>query len=241
MSEESEENGKKSIGKILDIIRKKCLSRRHLQNYLHNPTDYAGEQYVLSNLFPEQALTRGSMAFVAAFAALRGRQIAGHLVTRLTRRNRYQLDDPPSAARSKNITQRIVKFGFDMTVSTYLGLAVFAANVDFLVVASSLASIPLVPGRSLISDGCCQDIIQQVSSINHEEVDLTTMAVLQSFARNCKLREDYECKLRKEQGIHENTPVKIPPPGVPIDFTLKENAFTHGDGEDIISDTSNAE
>lgn len=97
----------------------------------------------------------------------------------------------------------------------------------------------------MIADGLCQDI-QEITNQLHDdddEMDHTTMQILQSFSRNCKLRQDYERKLCKEQGLVEHTQVKIPSPGVPMDYTFKENAFVHGDEQDdeTISDMSSDE
>ena len=117
-----------------------------------------------------------------------------------------------------------------------MAIGVSMYTCDYMLLASSLACIPLVPHQSVIANELCpdiQDMARQLQESPDLEMDHTTMALLHSFSRNCRLRQAYERKLRKEQGLADNAPVSVPPPGVPMDYTLEENAFTHADdGED---------
>lgn len=115
-----------------------------------------------------------------------------------------------------------------------MALGVYMYSFDYMLLASSLACIPLVPHQSMIAKELCpviQDVARQLKESPDIEMDYTTVSLLQSFSRNCRLRQAYERKLRKEQGLAYNVPVSVPLPGVPIDYTLEESALVHTDDE----------
>lgn len=190
------------------------------------------------------------MAFVATFCMLRRRQI-GARVKRLVQRAKqtYELDPPPSQNKPKGIMRRALRFGFDTSVSLFVGYGVLFYYMDFPLLGASFGSVPLVPSRSAISDELCQDMAQAYHKhldSSNIEMDSAVTTMVRTFVRNCELREAYEQKLRREQGLSDDAPVSIPDPGVPMDYTLKKNAYTlTGDDDDdealalVASDTNN--
>jgi hypothetical protein len=92
------------------------------------------------------------------------------------------------------------------------------------------STTPLVPGCSVVADEFCQDICDKYYQIHSPEywnqVESPILLTIQTFCRNCQLRNAYEHKLRQEQGLDHATPISIPAPGVPLDDTFQDNAFS---------------
>jgi len=241
MGRDSDKNAKENqtTNNISSLIVRK-LNPTLFQRWLDQPDDYTGELFVLSNLSNERAVNRGCLAGAATLLMLRRRQLGGFLSRLVRRKQTYQLDPPPFH-KPKSIARKVLRLAFDLNVSAFVGIQVCIYNVDHLLVATSVASIPLVPGRSVIADEFCASIVHELHSCNKEEVDTTTMFMIQSFVRNCELRGAYERKLRKEHGLPDQAPVSIPLPGVPMDYTLKENAFAHGEGDERIGNENDGE
>ena len=99
------------------------------------------------------------------------------------------------------------------------------------------ADIPLIQGRSLISEELCGDFLQEFQKFNRDtwdpnhpalsggegnEVNTSTgfTSMVEGFVANCKRRSIYEDELRGEQGLREDEPVLIPSPGVPRDISV---------------------
>lgn len=128
----------------------------------------------------------------------------------------------------------------DATVSLFV-----AANVSWMMtdkdkIRSILADIPLVEGRSVISDELCDDAIstyyqtpKEIWTKNRESNDpnATTLQLIQTFVKNCEKRSAFENTLKKQHQLSPDEPVSIPSPGVPRDFEFeKVSNFT--DDED---------
>jgi hypothetical protein len=179
----------------------------------------------------DNAVGREILATVATLLLLRRRQL-GSLVTRLVRRNQYKLDPPPSVKRT-SASRKVLRFSFDLSVSFFIGIGVFMYNTDYPLLAAALVSTPLLPGRSVIAEEFCEDVCREYHKQKHStQVDSSLLVVYGTFVRNCELRKAYEGKLRRELGLQLSTPVSIPPPGVPMDYTLKEDAFQTKDKEE---------
>jgi hypothetical protein len=85
-------------------------------------------------------------------------------------------------------------------------------SFDYMLLASSSACMPLVPHQSMIAKELCpgiKNVARQLQESPDIEMDYNTVTLLQSFSRNCRLRQAYERKLRKEQGLADNAPVAI--------------------------------
>jgi hypothetical protein len=89
---------------------------------------------------------------------------------------------------------------------------------------------PLIPGRSIIADDMCPGMlklyrtdpsIRQVLEDNERKKEQRkweqsdpNLVTFSTFIHNCTKREDYESKIRKEQGKSENDPILIPHTGL---------------------------
>jgi hypothetical protein len=138
----------------------------------------------------------------------------------------------PPFPRSRNIVLRGIWFLFDGTLSLMMAASVSMAYTDVDYIRDQLIDIPLVEGRSLISDAICQDVMNELKRIRDEGDPayerLTTsnhpktpaQQYLESiirFSENCERRKAFEHTFRQERGMQPNEPVDIPPPGVPKD------------------------
>jgi hypothetical protein len=127
-----------------------------------------------------------------------------------------------------------------------LGASACVICTDTEAVTQGLATIPLVEGRSVMSDELCTSYIRayQLSqqkgfdwpkhthtsthtSTNHQNHFPDVLRHLEIFVKNCQQRQQYETELRREQGLSADQPVVIPSPGVPV------NADTSFEGEGI--------
>jgi hypothetical protein len=82
--------------------------------------------------------------------------------------NPFQRARQPEFPRSKNWFVRAVWFTFDATLSMMMGASVSMAYTDVDKIRHDLLELPLVEGRSLVSDALCDDIIQELSQIRDE-------------------------------------------------------------------------
>ena len=84
---------------------------------------------------------------------------------------------------------------------------------------------PLVPGRSVVADQMCPNLLELCHSIEvvkdvleenesdteNKDVNITSFA---RFIENCQKRADYEARIRKEKGISRFEPVLVPYTGL---------------------------
>lgn len=180
------------------------------------------------------------IAFAATFLLLRRRQVA-RLTRTLFQRNRYQLDAPPSEKQGRAV--KVVKFGRDVCISYFVGTYVGMLSSDLLLLGTCVARTPLVPGRSAFAEELCPDMIRiyndkdMYRSITANQ-DATLVHMMEAFARNCELRNAYEQKIRREQGLKNGAVVAIPIPGVPTDYRMDAG---NEDRSTLPSDTSDEE
>jgi hypothetical protein len=156
----------------------------------------------------------GLYAGLVAFAALR---LAPHVAARMRRATRYQLDVAPGKL-GRSVVLRSVKLGLDLAASGVV--CYYSADVCLNppILAAQVACLPLQEGRSTFSDTMCPGIQEQVARLptkfwdQHEQIYPRQALIL---ANHCRLRQQYERKLRTDHGIAPDSPVSIPPPGVP--------------------------
>jgi len=128
----------------------------------------------------------------------------------------------------------------DAAVSVAMGAAVWFYSIDKKGVFNAVSNVPLVEGRSAVSDTLCQDFIEQKKQIPKrvwKEYNDDAVLMLKHFVENCQRRTQYERQLRMDRGLAPETPVEIPPPGIPPDLVIEdeeEKAFDLYDwaGED---------
>lgn len=111
-----------------------------------------------------------------------------------------------------------------------------------------ISKIPLVQGRSAISDTICEDWVELTydtippefwHNLTHGEEecklkDYGAWRAIRSFADNCVKRSRYEDALRRERGLDDGAPVAIPAPGVPE--MLSQIPLSEADAKMLVND-----
>lgn len=133
---------------------------------------------------------------------------------------------------------RGVRLMLDSFVSLSIGAYASIFFTDTTKMMEKFSTVPLVEGRSLLSEQLCRDFTKEFQQYdrtvwNSTHPSLTGGDVsgggkdidgfrdlIQGFVVNCKRREIYEKEIRAEQGLGEDDPVIIPTPGVPRDIPL---------------------
>lgn len=119
----------------------------------------------------------------------------------------------------------------DATVSVALGCAVWFYSIDKKGVFHAASNVPLVEGRSAVSDTLCHDFIEEKKQVPErvwKEYNDDAVVMLKQFIENCQRRTQYERQLRLDQGLSPEEPVAIPSRGVPPDLVIEgeeEKAF----------------
>ena len=144
---------------------------------------------------------------------------------------------------------RVFKLGLDLTVS--VSLATYAASIftDKKKIMKDMSQIPLVQGRSLVSDELCDDFIDVYRGIpkkvwkkyegNSEPLDAIT-----AFVMNCMKRSIVEGKIKEENRLFGSLEdqeaeehVEIPSPGVdpsiPVEIEWGDKSVDMEVGKDI--------
>lgn len=133
MSRESKEKAKAAYKKKKTEMVGTLFHPQNLYKWTFQPDEYKGELFVLSNIFSEEAKRKGCVAAVATFLLLKRREI-GKLGKRLFARRTYQLDAPPSSSgnnQKRSMIPRVLRFGFDIAISSYVGLFVLTTIKTF--------------------------------------------------------------------------------------------------------------
>lgn len=132
---------------------------------------------------------------------------------------------------------------FRLTLDTFVSFSVGAYTslyfIDKKKMMKQFADIPLVEGRSLLSEELCGDFEREFrkcdrftwdanhpalggysrSNDNGESVDFRDTIL--GFVANCRRRTIYENQVRRERvGGHLDDPVTLPSPGVPRDIEV---------------------
>jgi len=165
----------------------------------------------------------------------------------------YKFDPPPSAASSASSTAagaqnverpglifRTIRLALDSFVSLSIGAYASMYFVDKEKMMKQFSEIPLVEGRSLLSEELCEDFTRELrkfdrktwdpnhpsftgSSTMHSTDEETTTdfrSTIQGFVINCRRRAIYEDEIRKEQGLRSGGVVVIPSGGVSRDIPV---------------------
>ena len=221
----------KTVQHFMDLIRTKFRTSTALEDLAKGNfgKDYEAERSLLLEV-NQFGWREGQIAGVLTFLFLRRRQIS-NLAARFFRKS-YKLDTPPNLERP-NAALQVVQFTLDLSLSVITALSVSLYFTDQHKALTTVANTPLVPGRSVVANEFCEDICREYHQIHSPEywnrVESPILLSFKTFCRNCELRGAYERKLRKEQGLDDTAPVSIPPPGVPVDYTLEENVYSVSD------------
>ncbi|EED95009.1 predicted protein [Thalassiosira pseudonana CCMP1335] len=232
---------------------------------LYKRPEFSAEKQILNDM-NSFGMSKGIMSGIACFAFLRW---SPGVISRYMMRKRsgvgsgagfgsdsgaanpftqsgYKLDPPKpsmgyqgSASESSNFVIRGLRLGLDIFVSLSVGAYASLLFLDKDKMMHQFSEIPLVQGRSLISEELCHDFSAEFqkynpntwdknhpalsgsSGMNDEKSDF--VGLIEGFVANCKRREIYEGELRREQGLREDEPVIVPSPGVPRDISVTLN------------------
>jgi hypothetical protein len=115
----------------------------------------------------------------------------------------------------------------DAILACGMGLVACVVSTPKRKLFETTADIPLVSGRSAVSDTLCTDFIENYQRL---PADLWTPKKLKGddvstnlkrFIENCARRQAMEKQLRLESGLRGTEPVEIPRPGVPSDLPFE--------------------
>lgn len=133
-------------------------------------------------------------------------------------------------------------WALDVVVAFSMSVTISLIFTDRRKVMKTLSDLPLVEGRSKVSDEFCPEILLELDSLRKESQynrELTDnpqsqyLQALMQFCNNCRRRQAYECKLREEQGLSRSDPVSVPPPGVPPTYQIEGTSSGTTDGDDF--------
>ncbi|KAL3801802.1 hypothetical protein HJC23_001198 [Cyclotella cryptica] len=224
---------------------------------LYSHPEFNEERKILTEM-NSLGLTNGILSGLACFAFLRWSPgaISRYLMRRraaisgfgsktpdvanpFNRSSGYQLEPPPGDhgnATAPNFVIRGLRLGLDIFVSMSIGAYASILFIDKDRLMKQFSEIPLVQGRSIISEELCSDFSEEFRKYKRDTWDKNHPAlsgglgkgneksdfisVVEGFVANCKRRSIYEKDIRTEQGLRENEPVVIPPPGVPRDIPV---------------------
>ena len=142
----------------------------------------------------------------------------------------YKLDSlssTPGQPPKPRFILRAVKLAVDAFASVTVAMFASTQFADRTKLLRDMADIPLVEGRSLISDELCDDFVDVYRSIpkrtwDRYEGTVDTLDAIGKFVRNCMRRRIVEEELRRESGggndAHKG--LEIPSPGVPRDLEV---------------------
>lgn len=183
---------------------------------------------------------------------LRGHGSHSKPITAKPVKSSYQFDSTASEGtiRKPPLFLRGLRMGLDITLSLFLGSAISEYFTDTDQMVQTAANIPLVAGRSAISDVLCKDFVQLYTSIPKQTWEThkgssTEWDALGTFCQNCIRRQTLEKEVLAQQapfnkdlfgeeegGERGERHVEIPMPGVPKDFPID---IRWGDGSDAVS------
>ena len=145
-----------------------------------------------------------------------------------------QMIQPPESKKRPGFLFRVVKFSLDVFVSMSLGAWGSVLFTDSKKLMNDLSDIPLVEGRSLVSEELCTDFIDVYKAIPKKTWDIydnksVPLDAISNFVKNCLRRQMVEKEILDEKrafgsfGIvgSEDKHVDIPSPGVPRDLDVE--------------------
>jgi len=191
---------------------------------------YKSEMQIISRINTPGVLW-GLGGGIAAFVFLnRGPKMVARYMQR--RSAVYRLHNPVESPFTKEKNKenseggpifRVSMFLANVALSVWWGSSISVWKTNTKEVYDALAKLPLVDGRSLISDTFCKDYTAEYHCHSKEFWNNTQDArliTISRFVQNCRRRAEYEKKLRAESGLSPDEPVSIPAPGVPSDLEL---------------------
>mmetsp|Transcript_31539 Transcript_31539/g.64990 ORF Transcript_31539/g.64990 Transcript_31539/m.64990 type:complete len:315 (+) Transcript_31539:184-1128(+) len=231
---------------------------------LYKRPEFSAEKKILNDM-NNNGLSKGLLATLASFIFLRWSPgaISRHLRKRaaasagtgsggsgsgnpFNKTGGYKLDPPSSEgmagrtsidnAEKPGLFFQAVRLCVDTFVSLSVGAYASMYFLDSPKMMKQASEIPLVEGRSLLSEELCRDFSAEFKKYNRRTWDPNHQALsggsgsgsnesnfkdmIEGFVVNCKRRSIYEEDLRNEQGLSKNDAVVVPSPGVPRDISV---------------------
>jgi len=168
----------------------------------------------------------------------------------------YAFDQPgmgAAAPRRPGLLFRTVRLGLDLAVSVSMAMYGSAYFTDKEKLMRDMSAIPLVQGRSLISDELCPDFIDVYRGIPQKtwkkyEGKSEALDAISGFVMNCMRRRVVEKEIMEQNrsfdpDAEQVEHVEIPSPGVSSDISVQvewgdasDDVDVGVDGEDDFSD-----
>ena len=128
----------------------------------------------------------------------------------------------------------------DSTLGVLTGLTVWVLSVDKKGTLQTCADLPLLEGRSEISDKLCDDFIDIYRNETRpqfwRDYSDDTLSALKVFSENCEKRRLFERRLRRDYGLRIDEDVELPS-RVPEDIVREErDRFGGADWADDFDD-----
>ena len=177
-----------------------------------------------NSIFPQslkphyKPLIWGVGTAVALFATFRVSKSTGSL--RKTPKGSYLFD---KLQQSKSQTEKLSEASsipVDIFLSLIVGVSAALFLTDDVKMKDDLARMPLVQGRSLISEELCFDFIKEHDKIqpqvwtSKEAIESSSMQAIRTFVHNCQKRESLIHSRQKELHSDRKDAGNIPSPGV---------------------------
>lgn len=128
---------------------------------------------------------------------------------------------PQKEREQRDLLNKGLTIPVDLALSLLIGCSVTLFLTEKQQLQRDMSTIPLVPGRSLVSDELCEDFISEYKRIPSEfwkepHHNYPSLYAISDFVLNCQKREAYERILRRDRNVSPADPVSIPRPGVPV-------------------------
>lgn len=156
---------------------------------------------------------------MALFATFRVSKSTGSL--RKTPKGSYQFDKLQQSKSQKEKLSEASSIPVDIFLSLIVGASAALFLTDDVKMKDDLARMPLVQGRSLISEELCFDFIKEHDKIpaqvwtSKEAIESSSMQAIRTFVHNCQKRESLVDYRQKELHVFDRKDAeKIPSPGV---------------------------
>eukprot|EP00554_Chaetoceros_debilis_P016710 CAMPEP_0194114804 /NCGR_PEP_ID=MMETSP0150-20130528/21520_1 /TAXON_ID=122233 /ORGANISM="Chaetoceros debilis, Strain MM31A-1" /LENGTH=277 /DNA_ID=CAMNT_0038805111 /DNA_START=166 /DNA_END=1000 /DNA_ORIENTATION=- len=204
----------------------KCVEEK-VDSKIILPEEEEGKIISKAILYPGAYL--GSAVAIASFIGLR--RIPVYLANRM---NAKSSKGTPQIIKETPLA-KVVGSIFDAVLAGCFGFTGWVACSDKNKILNEMAEIPLIQGKSDISDKLCGDFIaihQDIRPQFWNEYSDDTLTAIQTFVKNCEKRKMYERRLRRDLGLGYNDNVgersSIELPNRVPDNILEEESVNFG-------------
>ncbi len=190
-----------------------CLQEK-IEGKVFSPQTKEGKIVKDAILYPGAYI--GALSAIAGFAVLRRGPV--YMMNRMSARQHMMNPNKTGKAPvyEESPLAKIVGGTFDAAMAALIGFSTWTVFVDKKTALMNMADIPLIEGKSDISDKLCGDFIHIYRDIRpnfwKEHTDDTIVAI-RRFVNNCEKRQAYEGRLRREMGFgfqDDGQPIELP-------------------------------